>query len=89
MPARSFDMAGPIVGEATPCTETTTEEVALPHEEVLIKDMENVVIGGISCRLPQSDNMQEFRDNLMNGIDMVTEDDHRWPPGKYFIIQLF
>jgi len=40
-----------------------------------------VVISGISCRLPQSDNMQEFRDNLMNGVDMVTEDDSRWQPG--------
>ena len=42
---------------------------------------EEIVISGISCRLPESDNMQEFRDNLMNGVDMVTEDDRRWKPG--------
>lgn len=41
-----------------------------------------VVIGGISCRLPESDNAEECQHNLMNGIDMVTEDDRRWPPGK-------
>ncbi|WAQ95725.1 FAS-like protein [Mya arenaria] len=42
-----------------------------------------VVISGVSCRLPQSDNMHEFRDNLMNGVDMVTEDSTRWQPGMY------
>ena len=42
----------------------------------------DVVIGGISCRLPESDNMAEFRDNLMNGVDMVTEDNRRWEPGR-------
>ena len=41
-----------------------------------------VVISGISCKFPESDNMQEFRDNLMNGVDMVTEDDRRWRPGR-------
>ncbi|WAR25075.1 FAS-like protein [Mya arenaria] len=35
----------------------------------------------VSCRLPQSDNMLEFRDNLINGVDMVTEDSSRWLPG--------
>ena len=44
---------------------------------------DDVVISGISCRLPESDNMKEFRDHLMNGDDMVTpEDNRRWPPGK-------
>ncbi|KAL8612596.1 hypothetical protein ACOMHN_006582 [Nucella lapillus] len=40
-----------------------------------------VVISGISGRLPESDNMEEFRQHLMKGEDMVTEDDRRWPPG--------
>ena len=48
-----------------------------------IQGHEPVVISGISCRMPESDNMQEFRDNLMNGVDMVTEDDRRWKPGKF------
>ncbi|TRZ14389.1 hypothetical protein HGM15179_012680 [Zosterops borbonicus] len=45
--------------------------------------MEDVVIAGISGRLPESDNLQEFWDNLLNGVDMVTEDDRRWKPGIY------
>ena len=42
----------------------------------------NMVISGISCRLPDSDNMEEFRSNLMNNIDMVTDESRRWKKGK-------
>ncbi|NXO39594.1 FAS synthase, partial [Locustella ochotensis] len=45
--------------------------------------MEDVVIAGIAGRLPESDNLQEFWENLLNGVDMVTEDDRRWKPGIY------
>ncbi|XP_054249700.1 fatty acid synthase [Indicator indicator] len=45
--------------------------------------MEDVVIAGISGKLPESENLQEFWENLMNGVDMVTEDDRRWKPGIY------
>ena len=47
---------------------------------------QDVVISGISCRLPESDNMAEYRDNLINGVDMVTDDSRRWKPGIDFII---
>ena len=48
-----------------------------------VKDeMAQVVISGVACRLPQSDNIAEFRDHLMNGDDMVTENDSRFEPGK-------
>ncbi len=42
-----------------------------------------VFISGASCRLPESDNLEEFWHNLIEGRDMVTEDDRRWPPGLY------
>lgn len=45
--------------------------------------MEDIVIAGISGRLPESENLQEFWENLINGVDMVTEDDRRWKPGLY------
>ncbi|NXF89098.1 FAS synthase, partial [Eubucco bourcierii] len=45
--------------------------------------MEDVVIAGIAGKLPESENLQEFWENLMNGVDMVTEDDRRWKPGIY------
>jgi len=41
-----------------------------------------VVITGLSCRLPESDNIAEFRQHLINGDDMVTEDNRRWEPGE-------
>ncbi|XP_048467070.1 fatty acid synthase-like [Rhincodon typus] len=45
--------------------------------------MEDIVVAGIAGRLPESDNLQEFWDNLVNGVDMVTDDDRRWKPGLY------
>lgn len=45
--------------------------------------MEEIVIAGISGRLPESDNLEEFWENLINGVDMVTEDNRRWTPGLY------
>lgn len=42
---------------------------------------EDVVISGVSGRLPESDNVEEFRQHLINEEDMVTEDDRRWTPG--------
>ncbi|KAG8507553.1 Fatty acid synthase [Galemys pyrenaicus] len=45
--------------------------------------MEEVVIAGISGKLPESENVQEFWANLIGGVDMVTEDDRRWKAGLY------
>ncbi|XP_059527571.1 fatty acid synthase [Myotis daubentonii] len=45
--------------------------------------MEEVVIAGISGKLPESENLQEFWDNLIGGVDMVTDDDRRWKAGLY------
>ncbi|KFU85956.1 Fatty acid synthase [Chaetura pelagica] len=45
--------------------------------------MEDVVIAGIAGKLPESENLEEFWENLLNGVDMVTEDDRRWKPGMY------
>ena len=42
---------------------------------------DEVVISGLSGRLPESDNIAEFRENLFKGIDMVTDDNRRWEPG--------
>lgn len=44
--------------------------------------MDEIVIAGISGRLPESNNLEEFWENLINSVDMVTEDDRRWKPGK-------
>ncbi|TNN50607.1 Fatty acid synthase [Liparis tanakae] len=43
--------------------------------------MDEIVIAGISGRLPESNNLEEFWENLIGGVDMVTEDDRRWTPG--------
>uniref|UniRef100_A0A250Y8F2 Fatty acid synthase n=1 Tax=Castor canadensis TaxID=51338 RepID=A0A250Y8F2_CASCN len=45
--------------------------------------MEEVVIAGMSGKLPESENLEEFWANLINGVDMVTDDDRRWKAGLY------
>lgn len=42
----------------------------------------DVVISGVSGRFPSADSLAEFAYHLYNGLDMVTDDDTRWPQGK-------
>jgi fatty acid synthase len=44
---------------------------------------DEIVIAGLSGRLPESDSIEEFRENLLMGNDMVTENERRWTPGMY------
>ncbi|XP_034666101.1 fatty acid synthase [Drosophila subobscura] len=46
-------------------------------------DARDVVISGLSGKLPESSNIEEFKYNLLNGIDMVTDDPRRWEAGIY------
>lgn len=48
---------------------------------------QDVVVSGLSGRLPESDSIEEFRQHLLNGDDMVTDDDRRWPPGECPLIK--
>lgn len=43
---------------------------------------EDIVVSGMSGRFPESDSIEEFEHNLYNQIDMVVEDERRWPFGK-------
>ncbi|XP_058417917.1 fatty acid synthase isoform X1 [Diceros bicornis minor] len=54
--------------------------ISLPAERAA---MEEVVIAGMSGKLPESENMEEFWANLIGGVDMVTDDDRRWKAGLY------
>lgn len=44
---------------------------------------EDIVISGISGRLPESETVQEFMENLMAGKDLVTDTERRWKRGVY------
>ena len=46
------------------------------------KGEDNFVISGISGRYPDSDDIEEFWSNLMNGVQLYTADDRRWPIGE-------
>jgi fatty acid synthase len=42
---------------------------------------EEIVISGLSGRYPESDTVDEFAQNLYNNIDMINDDERRWPKG--------
>ncbi|XP_076288350.1 fatty acid synthase 1 [Lasioglossum baleicum] len=44
---------------------------------------DDIVVSGFAGRFPESDNVEELKKNLFEGIDMVTDDDRRWPSGIY------
>jgi hypothetical protein len=44
---------------------------------------EEIVISGVAGYFPESENVYDLRDNLMNKVDMVTDDDRRWKMGLY------
>ncbi|XP_018336014.1 fatty acid synthase [Agrilus planipennis] len=44
---------------------------------------EEIVISGISGRLPESNSIEEFKQQLFDGVDLVTDDERRWPSGLY------
>lgn len=43
---------------------------------------EEIVISGIAGRFPESDNVNQFCENLMNKRDLITDDGRRWTLGK-------
>lgn len=54
------------------------------HQFISSKKLsDEVVVSGFSGRLPESSTIQEFQDNLFNGIDMVNDEPRRWPNGLY------
>ncbi|XP_049874376.1 fatty acid synthase [Pectinophora gossypiella] len=46
-------------------------------------EAEEVVLTGLSGRLPESGSIEEFAEQLFAGVDMVTGDGRRWQPGLH------
>lgn len=44
---------------------------------------DDIVVSGFAGRFPESDNVEELKKNLFEGVDMVTDDERRWPAGIY------
>ena len=43
---------------------------------------EPIVISGMSGRFPESDSTDELADNMYKNLDLITEDDRRWPTSE-------
>lgn len=46
--------------------------------EIDFDDENEIVISGVSGKFPNSNNMEEFSNNLFNKVDMVDDDERRW-----------
>ena len=57
-----------------------------PTQCAMVKNVVEVVISGIAGRFPSSDSVDEFKQNLYNGVDMVTSDSSRWPVGTFCVL---
>lgn len=44
---------------------------------------EDIVITGLSGRFPESNSVEEFKQQLFDGVDLVTDDERRWPAGLH------
>lgn len=71
MPAQFESVNSPIVHEPV-------VQNGVPHSYT-----DDIVISGISGRLPKSGSIEEFKKNLYEGIDCVSDSDGRWKPGLY------
>ena len=86
---------GPLGGFCRPCQEDEVERKDEQGEQGEQEEekgkltpgggeevpQEAVVVSGMSGRLPESDDLAEFREHLLKGDDMVTETSRRWRPG--------
>lgn len=44
---------------------------------------DQIIISGFSGRFPESSTIEEFKKQLLKGVDLVTDDGRRWPAGKW------
>nr|QCW07586.1 fatty acid synthase 6 [Blattella germanica] len=64
-------------------TPMQNEQEWLPRNQVYGQwdPNDDIVIAGVSGRFPESENVEEFMENLYGGVNMVVENDRRWPIG--------
>jgi len=81
MPARfpEVEVHAPVVGRGTV---ESLEVGGAPHGWGGSGGGDDVVISGLSGRLPESSNIEEFSELLFAGVDLITDDERRWPSGK-------
>lgn len=44
---------------------------------------DDIVISGMSGRFPECDTVCEFNEKLLSGVDLIKDNDSRWPKGNF------
>ncbi len=64
---------------------TSTEPTKQPSEAKVIAAREDVAIIGMACRFPGAEDIDQFWQNLLDGVDSVREiPDDRWDTDRFF-----
>lgn len=53
-----------------------------PLDEEFGFQPEDIVVSGFSGRFPECDSIDELREKLYAGVDMINDNATRWPYGK-------
>ncbi|XP_017888250.2 fatty acid synthase-like, partial [Ceratina calcarata] len=53
--------------------------MAMKFNPAMTKPGEEIVISGIAGKFPESDNVEELKTNLMNKVDLITDNSSRYP----------
>ncbi len=68
-------------GDAEPVAEIPTDAVDVPQ----LRERESVAIVGMSCRFPGAHDVDEFWQNILNGVDSVCEiPPDRWDVDRFY-----
>lgn len=82
MPARFGEVASESRRIPSMTDRSTEEGVNTGGSFVPTLVHDDICITGFSGRLPESSNIDEFKKNLFDGVDMVNNDPRRWPAGR-------
>uniref|UniRef100_A0A1I8MI56 Fatty acid synthase n=1 Tax=Musca domestica TaxID=7370 RepID=A0A1I8MI56_MUSDO len=80
MPARFAD---DVINDTTEHTVPMNMQGHYSNGPRALPTASDIAITGFSGRLPESSNIEEFKNNLFEGVDMVNDDPRRWEKGLY------
>lgn len=62
-----------------------SEPKVCPRNLPKVAPGDEVVVSGVAGRFPESNNVKNLYDNLMEKRDLVTDDGRRWKLGEHFV----
>ena len=72
-----------VIQDPRAATNISNDEFKIPVRDYSTGDpAHDIVITGIAGRYPDSDDLDQFWNHLLSGVELATIDDRRWPVGE-------